>query len=324
MTNNQYYNLYIASCEMDGGIYQYRMNNEGACEFVGFTQMDRPMYMTAVNQKLYVLLREPFENGESGLIIFDISEKGCLQDPSEIISTKGKVACHLTVDGEWVYCANYISGNVIKIPDCVVEHTGKGVNPIRQEQAHTHYVGITPDQEFVCVSDLGLDTIFVYDKNLNCCSKARVPDGHGVRHFVFSDNKKYLFTANELQSTVSALEYNHGKLKLIDTKSCLPEDFKGESTAAAIRLYKGNIFISNRGHDSISKISFNGKKLRYVSSIDCEGKTPRDFIFADELLICANQDSDTVTVFRRNCEEQFVLQNKLTVKTPVCCVVEKI
>ena len=51
--------------------------------------------------------------------------------------------------------------------------------------------------------------------------------GHGVRHLVFSNDGRYVFTANELKSTVSVLEYKDGNMELIDTISCLPKDFDG-------------------------------------------------------------------------------------------------
>lgn len=313
--------IYIASCAETGGIYHYKMIN-GDLTFVDVTRMDRPMYMIIKEQKMYIILRAPFTSGESGLVVYDIDTDGNLVNPSEIMSTKGEVACHLTVDGEDIYCVNYISGSVIRMPELLVEHTGHGIHPQRQESPHTHYVGFTPDHKYVCVTDLGLDTIFMYDTNLKCCGKVKVPEGHGVRHLVFSDDGKYLFTANELQSTVSAFEYNGDSLKLIDTKSCLPKDFKGESATAAIRFHNGHIYVSNRGHDSITIMQQCNEDLKVIGYIDCRGKTPRDFVIADNYILCANQDSDNVTVLDENNE--YIAKQVVPIRMPVCiCVGEE-
>jgi len=320
--HNHHYNIYIASCETDGGIFRYRLNADGNVEFVDFVNAEKPLYMAIANHKLHVLLRNPFENKMSGLIVYDLLEDGRLGNPSEVIPTNGEEACHLTIDGKTVYCVNYTSGSVVKMPDSFVEHSGRGIDPTRQAKPHPHCVGITPDKKYVCVADLGLDSLCLYDKNMQLSSLVKVPAGHGVRHFVFSEDGRYLFTANELQSTVSVFSYDNGSLQIIDTKSCLPKGVEGKSTAAAIRCHKGYIYISNRGHDSISKMSFDGRELSYVSSFDCGGKTPRDFIFADNVLICTNQDSDTVTVFKENCSGEFVLQKEFKVKSPICCLAE--
>ena len=73
MIHNPLYNIYIASCATDGGIYQYHMYEDGSMKMRNFTQMDRPMYMAYENNKMHILLRNPFsENTESGLLLESI------------------------------------------------------------------------------------------------------------------------------------------------------------------------------------------------------------------------------------------------------------
>ena len=310
--------IYVASCVEDGGIYRYFLHDDGKLELAEKAELDRPMYMTVENDKMYIVLRAPFEGrSDSGVIVCDIVD-GKLVNFGEITSTKGEVACHIAVDNEKIYCANYISGSVIKLPDILKEHSGHGKNPKRQEKAHAHYVGFTPDKKYLCAVDLGVDTIFVYDKDMNPVSSAKVPEGHGARHIVFSDDGKYMFCAGELESSVSAFEYNDGKFSLIDTICVLPKDFSGESTAAAIRIYKGKIYVSNRGHDSVSQISFENRKLTLEKTIDCKGKSPRDFDFINDFMICTNESSDNVTVFA--CNDNFKFVCEVSVAKPLCVV----
>ena len=317
MTHNQHFDLYIASCRDDGGIYRYKLNEKGETEFCGKTDCPEPMYMIRQKDKMYVLLRAPFENSkESGLLVYHIAENGDLINPSETIPTKGEIACHLTLWDDNIYAANYISGSVIKIPDKVVIHNGYGVNKERQEGPHTHYVGVTPDNKYLCVTDLGLDSIFLYDKNLNCVSVSKVSEGHGARHIVFSEDSGHMFVANELMSTLSVFSYEDGKLTLKDTKSCLPDNFNGESTASAIRLHNGDIFVSNRGHESIAQMGFDGKALSLKGFIPCGGKTPRDFDFAKDIIISCNQDSDNVVLINKD------KQREIQIPAPVCVCIK--
>lgn len=309
--------VYISSCVKDGGVYRYELDNEGKLHFCDKLPLDRPMYHIIRGNKMYVILRAPFDgNEESGIISCDI-ENGVLKNPTAPVSTKGRCGCHLWEENRDIYAVNYLSGNVIKLPDKVVLHEGKGPNEKRQESAHTHYVCVTPDKKYVFVCDLGLDSIFIYDRDLNYVDKVKVEPGHGVRHLVFSDDGKTFFAVNELKSTVYAFSYNNGKPEIIDTVSALPEDFKGESIAAAIRLHNGYIYVSNRGHDSIAKIQFKNNRLKLINNFDCCGKEPRDFCFVGDFAVCANVAGDNVTVFKVT-DEEFILTDNIKLDQPLC------
>lgn len=232
----------------------------------------------------------------------------------------GEVACHIAIDDDGAYCANYLSGSAVKMPDKPVRHSGSGKNSKRQEMPHPHGCTITPDKKYVCITDLGTDTICVYDKAMNLYSKANVPEGHGVRHMAFSEDGKYAFTVNELESTVSAFEYGEGELHLLDTVSALPEAFEGENLAAAIRVRNGDIYVSNRGADLIARLEFDGKRLTLCESVPCRGKSPRDFDFVGEFLISTNENSDNVTVFAVSEEYISDMIVEMEIKSPLCIV----
>lgn len=307
--------VYIASRTKNGGIFKYEFQNEKGYVKKTFAPLDSPMYMIIKNKKMHILLRAPFENTQSGYLNCDISANGDLISFSQAVSTEGEIACHLTEYGGNVYCVNYTSGDVTKIGEKSVNHNGKDL-PI----SHPHFVHKTPDGKYLAVTDLGQDLIYIYDANLNCLDKIEMPSGHGVRHLAFSDDGKYIFSANELKSTVSVLEYNNGKMNLLDTKSSLPKNYNGESSASAIRLYKNNIFVANRGHNSISKLSFNGKELTFIESFEVRGETPRDFVFHENRILCANQDGNNVAVFKENANGKFEFIQQIDIDEPICVV----
>ncbi|MDD6735438.1 MAG: beta-propeller fold lactonase family protein [Clostridiales bacterium] len=294
------YDLYFSACAEDGGIYHYRFDGSNAPELAGICKCPMPMYAIRGKDKLHALLRAPFNDNTSGLVSYDIGIDGTPENPGKILSTKGIVACHLAeVDGN-VYCVNYLSGSVIKMPDTVDVHKGRGVNQPRQDMPHTHYVSGSPDGKYILVTDLGIDKIFVYDKNLNIISTVDIPAGHGPRHLAFHDDGRTVFCVNELASTVSVLKYSDGELTLVETTDSLAGT--EDNTAAAIRVEKNSVFVSNRGDNSVSELEYDGR-LHYRRTYSSYGKDPRDMWVTEKMLILTNQTSNNVTFVSRKTGE---------------------
>lgn len=314
------YNVYIASCASDGGIYHYEMDG-GRLELKEKTDCDSPMYLAESDGRMYTILKEPFGDSEhSGLTYFDINDDGSLGGSHETLSTKGVVACHLAVDGKNVYCVNYVSGSVIKMPDKLVVHSGHGPHPVRQTSPHTHFTALSPDKKYIFVVDLGLDSIFVYDKDLNEVSRTCVSAGHGARHLAYSENGKYVFCANELAATVSVFAYDDGRLELLDTAESLPKDFCKKNLMAAIRVCGDYVYASNRGQDAIVCYKFENGRLTLKNTVSCGGNSPRDFNMVGEYILCTNENSDNVTVFKFDGDKIEKLPDELHMAHPLCVI----
>lgn len=313
MIHRQPFNFYVASCDKEGGIYRLRFE-DNALTVLDYTPMDCPMYMIKNNDKMLVLLRAPFEDQNSGIVFYDIAENGELNNPSEVYSTLGECACHLAVNGEDIFCVNYLSGNIFKYPDKTVKHSGKGVHPIRQEAPHTHFVGFTPDEKYICVTDLGLDKIFVYNRDLTINSVTDMPKGHGPRHLAFHKNGQDVFCINELQSTVTHLRYNSGRLTVKNTVESLP-DGNQNNIAAAIRCNENKVYVSNRGKNNVAVFSFENDTLTLLKHIPVYGNSPRDFIVDNGLIIATNEKGNVVTVVDEQSGE---LICSLNIKAPLC------
>ena len=321
--------IYVAACDRNGGIYHYTQNPDGSLDFIDIYPLDRPTYLAISQGKMYVTLRAPWGDGsDSGVISLDIGEDGTLSNPSEVSSTEGLVACHLCIDEEndAVFCANYVSGSVKKIGCKLSIHEGSGPNLPRQDKAHTHYVCLSPDKKYIFAVDLGIDSIIVYDKELNCQSVAQVPAGHGCRHLIFSPDGKTVFCANELASSLSAFSYENGKLTLIDTVSGLPEGFAGTTKASAIRYHDGKIYMSHRGYDTIACFSFDGQKLILESNSWVGGESPRDFDFIDGYVYSTNELTNNVTVMKKNADGSLAPLPFMyaTASDPLCVVATKL
>lgn len=183
--------FFAASCTQDGGAYRYRLYESGKLELIQKIPMPGPMFLVQQGELLWAVLRAPFAGcEESGVAAYDIRNG---KQATELFSTKGVVACHITADNGEVWCANYSTGSVFKVPELLKMHRGHGVDPVRQTAPHVHFVCLAPDKECLLSCDLGLDTVFVYDRDLNLVSSAKVPNGAGVRHLVFSKDGKFVY-----------------------------------------------------------------------------------------------------------------------------------
>jgi len=259
----------------------------------------------------------------------------------------GSGPCHVNIDhtGKNALVANYGSGSVSVIPiepdgrlakpTGFVQHEGSSINPGRQKEPHAHSVNFSPDNRFAFVADLGIDKIMIY--RLDAEKGTIVPNdppfvklkpGSGPRHFAFHPNGKFAYVINELACTVTAFAYEpaSGALSEIQTIATLPQDFKGSSTCAEVRVHPNGKFLygSNRGHDSIAVYRVDPAKgtLTLVEFETADIKTPRNFNIdpTGKFCLVANQGSDSVVVFRIDQATGALdpTSHKITVGKPVC------
>jgi 6-phosphogluconolactonase len=224
-------------------------------------------------------------------------------------------------DGTHVLVANYGTGNVSVLPveadgrldtaTALEQHTGWGPNQRRQEGPHAH--SFVPDaaSRFAFACDLGIDKVMIYKFDAASGTLARqdpvvLPPGSGPRHLTFSPDGNFAYVLSELASTITVFGYDPagGKLTAIQAISTLPAGWKGTNKAAEVRVHPSGKFVyaSNRGSDnSIAtyRVAPDGK-LSFLGLTPCGGKTPRFFTLdsTGTWLLCTNQDSSTVTIFK--------------------------
>lgn len=298
MTRRPLCNIYVASCEADGGVYEYALFDNGDSEQVRKIPCPSPMYLAKEDGKLYALLRAPFENSsDSGVAVFDEKSGETL---GKVLSTEGEVGCHIAVDNGDVYCANYIGGSVCKVGATTVIHKGCGPDKKRQEAPHPHSVLISPDCKYLFTADLGTDTVYVYTRELDFVTSATVPQGSGARHLCFSPSGEYLYCVGEMGGNITVFSWNGGTLTPIYTLDLL-KNGGASGSAAAIKLSSDGrfIYVTERFECEIITLATDGDGLTEISRVSSEGKEPRDIIEAasGRLLICADQWSDSVSVF---------------------------
>ncbi len=314
MTHNQHFDfdVYIASCHEKGGIYKYSLTNEGM-SFLYKKTLDRPMYLKVSNNIIYATLRRTY--GVNGAFL-TLEDNGTDINILNSTDTNGEIPAHFCVSDSNVYCTNYISGNVSKLPDKIVTHVGSSIVAHRQESPHTHYVCETYDG-YLLVVDLGLDKIFTYTKELEKVAEIKLKPGRGPRHLIFSDDNKFVFCANELSSTVTVFLYCDGKLHFLSEHNSIKE-YNSENFPAAIRYSNNKLYVSNRGHNSISVYTVLDEKIELSNVISCEGNWPRDINIFGNKLICTNEKSNNVVVFKINDNNLEPIVNIEGIIQPIC------
>jgi 6-phosphogluconolactonase len=245
--------------------------------------------------------------------------------------------CYLSLDatGESAYVADY-AGSAIATYQ--VEANGALSQPVeridykdkkfgkrgpvtaRQELPHPHSVHLSPDNRFLLVNDLGSDAISVFAVEPGARlgePKLYVNDrpGCGPRHIAFHPNGRWIYSINEIDSTIDHFVWSETSSRtdpqglLVNTGSFVstiaPGFPKAKNTAAEVAISPdGNfLYASNRGEDTLVVFAIGDDgKLSFLQRISCGGKGPRHFTLSPDSkwLLCGNQDSATVTVFRRD------------------------
>ncbi|HEU4636831.1 MAG TPA: lactonase family protein [Edaphobacter sp.] len=270
---------------------------------------------------------------------FDLDQRtGILTQKSKVTSA-GAGPAYISVDstGHSAFVANYFGGTIasyqiqddgtLSQPVSTFNYReprfGKhGPVPGRQDGPHPHSVFVTPDNRFLIVNDLGNDalSVFLIDTATATLTPAdtlltSVRPGSGPRHIAFHPNERWVYVINELDSTIDHLLWTHTHaLKepqafLIRTNSTVKTIAPGfpseKNTAAEVTISPdGNfLYASNRGEDTLVAFSIQGDgSLKEIQRISCGGRTPRHFTFDPTFnwILCGNQDSASITVFRRD------------------------
>jgi 6-phosphogluconolactonase len=270
------------------------------------------------------------------------------------LSSHGADPCHLslTASGKHLLVANYSGGNVssYKVRDDggledagTVADAGAHGPHANQDAAHAHFIVEGPLPGVVYAADLGLDKVLVYD--LDAASGklkphapggavaggafATVPAGNGPRHLAIHPGGKFLFSNNELGTSVSVFSRDPATGALaaapLQTLSTIPLPYGKHSDNAEIQISADGrfLYVSNRGHNSINVFSVDAAsgKLKSIQNIPSGGHEPRDFKLdpTGKFLLVGHQNSDDIYVFRVDPRSGKLTRTagKLTVSKPV-------
>ena len=250
-----------------------------------------PTYLVQVDGRIFSTSSDA--EGELRGCVNEVSADGSMKVIARC-AVGGNAPCFLcpSPDHRFLYCANYGTGSISVFPIAgklgeriqLVEHSGRGPHPTRQEGPHVHQVLFIPGTQYLCACDLGTDCIEVYQADMQSGLLSHHSTLHlhgGPRHLVFADDTLG-YLCHELSNEVTVLRVQDGVFSACQTLSTLPQ--KTANTASAIRLSQDrkHLYASNRGHGSIAVYDVRPGGLLKAAGHWSAGAFPRDFVLLED------------------------------------------
>ena len=314
------------------GIYRLRMDpGSGALRPEGApTPADDPSFLALhPTRPLLFAVNELTERGgePTGAVTafaVDTGRGGALAALDERAS-RGGAPCYVTVDhtGRFALVANYVGGSVAALPidddgrlgeaAAEVRLAGRGPHPERQQSPHAHCVILDPANRHALVADLGTDRViaFPFDARRGTLDEhgaraVALRAGAGPRHLAFHPGGRLVYVVNELDSTLTALEYDpaDGAMRAAQTLPTVDGPVPPGNAPADLHLAPSGrfLYVSNRGHDSIAAFTVDAGtgKLAFAGQSPTRGRGPRSFAIdpSGRFLLVANERSNSIVTFR--------------------------
>lgn len=347
--------LYVGTFSVRGsqGIYAYTFNRakQTLTLLQGVPSLESPSFLTIHPSKkfLYSVNRGKADVTDQGgsVSAYGIDPVTGRLSGINHKSSYGDGPCYIEVDktGKYIFVPHYSEGNLTVLSlfkdgsvggvSDAKKYTGNSIHPERQQSPHIHAAVISQDNKFLYVMDLGTDKIYIYEFNATegtlqpaSMSEISVVPGAGPRHFTFHPSGNFAYLVEELTSTIGvfSVDKTTGGLTILqDSVKSLPENFAEQNTAADIHTSVGGkyLYMSNRGANvlSIFTIGDDGK-ITLIGHQSTGGKVPRNFLVdpKGEFIFAANQDTDTINIFRINPKTGKLTEvgKPVKVPSPVC------
>ena len=238
--------------ESSKGIHIYDMDVEKGriterCEVT----IDNPSYITLSSNKKYL-----YAICDQGISAFAITEDGSLE-LMNVASINGMRGCHISVtkDNRFLVISGYHDGKITvmhinadgSLGDIADEvfHKGLGSVAERNFRPHISHTCFTPDEELLCVCDLGIDQIKLYEFN-HTTGKLKLFDiirsqlESAPRKMIFSEDGRFAYVVCELKNYINVYSYDassdKNRFEMIQNIFTVRRDHKSNSAASDICL----------------------------------------------------------------------------------------
>lgn len=299
----------------------------------------------------------------SGKILYSIADEGVesfhiLEDGDLVpINNKwigGMRGCYVEVDKDdrYLFVGGYHDGRVTmmnlnkdgsigEIADGIF-HKGIGMSIAeRNSRPHVTCVILTPDQEYLCAVDCGLDQVKVYkidyeNGKLKLADIVRGDLDSAPRMMRFGNDGKYAYVLNSLSNILEVYSYENTsrgpcfeKIQTVSTTN--PKD---DNTCAASGIEFSpdgtHLFVSNAGVNSVIayKVETATGKVSICGNVQISGDYPKALaVYPDgKHFLTLNHETNEITTFCMNYAKCFALMHGRPVKIdkPNCITMLKL
>jgi 6-phosphogluconolactonase len=224
----------------------------------------------------------------------------------------GAAPCFLSLsnDGSLLAVANYGDGTVGLIgvnPESgyaerlldLYQGEGHGPDPERQEGPHAHCVLFAEDDAALYHVDLGTDRIYRHEVGRSGFADTTVafqaPAGIGPRHLALLPGSDLALLVCELGARLLLLRREEGRFVCLDDVATAPVPCKGNLGGHLGLMADGDIYVTNRGHDSLVRFAIEDEKLVPQAWWPTGGSSPRHFIIDGTTALVAHEEGGGVT-----------------------------
>lgn len=347
---NEKYVAYVGSYthENSTGIHIYDMDIEkGRIMKRKEIAVDNPSFVALSNsgQFLYSIC-------DQGVSAYRILSDGDLE-LMNVQSIKGMRGCHITIskDDKFLIVSGFHDGKITVMsiePDGRVGHITdevfhKGMGSIadRNFRPHVSWSVFTPDNELLCVCDLGIDQIKLYEFNhdtgkLKLYDIIRSQLESAPRQMIFSEDGRFAYVLCELKNFINVYSYDNtsdkGRFELIQNIFTVRKGHKSNSAAAHLMLTNSgeNLLCSNAGDNTVTIYQVNKENgtLGSLSSLPISGDYPKYInIFPDDKHIMSmNHEGNSITIFTVHFDRGLIVMNgpELKISKPNNMVIKKL
>ena len=247
-----------------------------------------------------------------------------------IIDINASLPCYITTDRrrENLLVANYESGSMLLFglnkDGSIGNEKGR---KLYSPRSHIHFAEFI--KEKIYVVDLGDNSVYIYNLQMHLLDTIRLEEGLGPRHLVANNDGNIIYIVTEYSNQILMYVKENQHFVLKQSISTLGNQLdKSYAAAIKITINNKNIYVTNRGENTISVFENINNKLKLIQTVSSYGDYPRDFILNkdEQFAIVANQKSNNLVIFKRDKNSgklAIYKDEKLIIESPSCIVRRK-
>jgi len=288
---------------------------------------------------------------DEGVSAFRILPDGDL----ELINTAGirsMRGCYITADREnrFLAVSGYHDGKMTilwlrddgGIGDIASEVFNRGYGSVaeRNFRPHVTCTQFTPDNNFICMVDMGIDNVKVYkldrdDGEVHLADIIHCELNSAPRYLQFSGDGRHMYMVHQLKNYITVYNYIYNEecpeFQFKQLVSTQPKKSQTVNAAVALRFSHdfSHVFCTNAGDNTVACYDRDPENgLLYNKFIlPISGDYPKEMdIFPDDRhIVCCNHDSGSLTFFTVDYDKNYIVMNGLPVRVDnpnVCKIVE--
>lgn len=332
MSKKQSIVAYVGTYTNDGqpGIQIYDVKKDG--ELLKFREgipVKNPSYIIVSSDEKFL-----YSIVDEGVAAFKIENDGGLSFLN-IKSIDGMRGCYLTVDSKrkFLFVAGFHDGKVsmlkIKKDGSIsgladgVFHRGHAISATERRLDHPKVscVALTPDEEFLCATDYGLNQMKVYridytKGKLELEDIVRCAMDSAPRNVRFSPDGKFCYILTESSNSIEVYSYelqNNKPVFDLVQRTPVHDDIYVAAAATHMFITKDGkyVFVSLDGINYVSWLRRNEKtgELTLAAVSPVSGDYPKyiDILPDSNELIVLNHDSDEIRDYKLNLKDDYML-----------------